>query len=131
MFYFMVRQLRNIVSAEDKIDKKGKPFTSFRFDWSDWHPFRLKSLVMYRDLEKGTIQLLANAGGTRRSTGKQFPIVKSYMLKPMKDPAYFAAYSGGKWAGKVSANEVQKFLKAGAKIDWFKDEPLIDYSDCF
>jgi hypothetical protein len=122
-FYFIMAHLWAISFKEERIDVKGKPFTSFRFskDQRSFH-FWIKSLVVYNDQAKGVIKLLVNAGAIRYEDGRKFPVVKSYTLKLKGDE--YAAFSGGKWLGLVPNYAIQDLLNA--EVQAKESEPLAD-----
>lgn len=110
-FHSILAHLWAILSIEEKIDKKGKPFKSIRFSKERQNYYHwIKTLVIYEDTRKGIVTILINAGGIRYATNKPFPYSKSYTLKKVKNGQDYAAYSGGKWLGLVSQCEVQKII---------------------
>lgn len=122
-FYFIMAHLWAISFKEERIDKKGKPFTSFRFskDQRSFH-FWIKSLVVYNDQAKDMVKILVNAGAIRYD-GRKFPISRSYTLKKLKGDEY-SAFSGGRWLGLVSNYAIQDLLNA--EVQTKESEPLAD-----
>ena len=115
-FEFILAHLWAIISMEEKIDKKGKPFKSLRFskERQKYH-YWIKTLVVYEDIQKGVVKILINAGAVRYSDDKTFPVVKSYTLKKRVNEdgwISYTAYSGGKWLGSVPGRFVQDILDA-------------------
>lgn len=109
-FYFILAHLWAINSVENKIDKKGKPFKSFRFSKEDQkHHFWVKTLVLYEDTQKGIVKILLNAGAIRYEDDREFPISKSYTFKNSSYGLH-AVYSRNKWLGSVSSADIEKLI---------------------
>lgn len=112
LFNFIIRMLFAVVSAETKVDKRGKEFLSLKFDprgqgACHW----LKTVVVYKPNKKGNVVILVNHGGTRSDTGLEFPMSSTIVLKPTKDDL-FIVLSRGKMQGFTTHYEVGKIIAA-------------------
>lgn len=112
LFNFIIRMLCAVVSAETKVDKKGKEFLSLKFDrQGQGSGHWLKTVVMYPANKKGNITLLINHGGTRSDTGLEFPMSSVLTLKPVKDDL-FLVLNKGKVAGFATQYDINKIAAA-------------------
>ena len=112
LFDFIVTMLFAVVSAEHKIDKRGKKFMSLKFDpqyqtGTAW----IKTAVVYEPNKKGNVVILVNHGGVRMDTGLEFPASTVFILKPIKDDLYIVL-SKGKKKGFATQYQVNRIMEA-------------------
>lgn len=106
LFELILRTLCDAISVMPKVDKNGREFVSFKFDYSKLSDrqkrFFVKSVAMY-PRQDGGVLMLVNFGGTKK--GKPFSASGSLTTK-MVSPEIYILLRKNKKEGMVWQSQI-------------------------